>query len=131
MQLQAQTLHIPTQAAGNADEWYLAWGFPGIWRLKKILFAPATGVAAAGTDFLTVGVAQNDGAGGAFGSTFATFNTDAGQTSLVVGTTIDMTISNFLLAEVQQARQYRVSKTVTGAGKILDGTFTFLCEKIN
>ncbi len=131
MQLAALTVHIPSTAAGTADEWYVAWPFAGTWRPKKVMFAPATGVAAGATNFTTVTITANDGAGGADSSPLASFTTDAGGTSLVLKTTIDLTLGNLTVTEMIAGRQLKIAKVESGTGDILDGTFTFLYEKIN
>lgn len=129
MQLAALSLHIPTQSANATDEWYLPWPFPGTWRLKAIHFAPATAVAIDGTDYLTSTITVNDGAAGDDSSAVASHTTNTGGTALVLKTTVDLTVSQN--AELSEGKQIKVAKTVGGAGKILDGTYTFLAEKLN
>lgn len=123
------SLYFPTQSANATEERYLAFPHRGTWRLTGCQFAPATAVAAAATDYLTATVTKNDGAAGSDSASLATFNTDTGQTALVLKTTLDLTLTQ--ITDFTRGQQIKVAKTLAGAGKILDGDWTFEFEKIN
>jgi hypothetical protein len=129
VELGTLSLHIPTQSANATDEWYIAIPWAGTWRLKKAMFAPATAVAIDGTDNLTATITGNNGAAGSDSSTIASHNTNTGGTALVLKTTVDLTLTQRM--DFNEDYQIKVAKTLAGAGKILDGTYTFLFEKIN
>lgn len=123
------TQHIPSTAAGTDDQWYVPFPHRGKWRLERLMFAPATAVAAAATDYTTVTITQNDGAAGSDSSAIASFNTNTGGTALVLKTTIDLTITQRGLFTA--GSQIKIAKADTASGDILDGTFYFVFEKIN
>jgi hypothetical protein len=131
MQLALLTVHIPTQAANAADEWYIPWPHRGTWRIKGIQFAPATAVVIDGTDYLTSTITVNDGAAGSDSAAVAAHNTNTGGTALVLKTTVDLTITQVVGGELTRGKQIKIAKTLAGAGKILDGTYVIEAEKIN
>jgi hypothetical protein len=131
MQLASLVVHIPSTGAGTDDQWYIAFPYRGTWRIKGILFAPATAVAAAATDYTTVTITVNDGAAGSDSSAVASFNTNTGGTALVLKTTVDLTVSQVAGGELSRGKQIKIAKADTASGDILDGTFTFELEKIN
>ncbi len=128
--LEAIALHIPTTAAGTADTWYLPWPHPGKWLLKKAKFAPATAVAAGATDYTTVTLAKNTIAAPTTWTDIGAFNTNTGATALVIGTTIDLDLTEGAGCLLSEGEQLRVTKADTASGDILDGTWTFLAEKV-
>lgn len=131
MELATLTIHIPTQSANATDEWYVPWPHRGTWRIKSILFAPATAVAIDGTDYLTSTITVNDGAAGADSSAVASHNTNTGGTAHVLKTTVDLPVSQVAGGELSRGKQIKIAKTLAGAGKILDGTYVIEAEKLN
>lgn len=129
-ELQSLALHIPSTAAGAGDTWYMAQPQPGKWQIKEVKFAPATAVAAAATDYTTVTVATNDSTASTTWTDIASFNTNSGATALVIGTTIDMSLTAGPGLFVSEGYQIRVTKADTASGDILDGTFTVFLEKV-
>ncbi len=135
--IRAITQHIPSTAAGTDDEWYITQPFPGKWRIVDILFAPATAVAIAGTNFTTVTCTTNDGAAGADSSSIGSFTTNTAGTALALKTTLkassdwDVTLVQGTDLELVQGAQLKIAKADDGSGKILDGTYTVLLEKMN
>jgi hypothetical protein len=130
--LQSLSLHIPTTAAGTGDTWYIACPFVGTWKIAKAKFTPATAVAAAATDYTTVTLATNASAESTTWVDIGAINTNTGGTALVIGTTVSFTLSAVPGSlEISEGRQIRVTKADTASGDILDGTFTFLLEKIS
>lgn len=123
------TVHIPTQSANAADEWYAAFPHVGTWRIKRIMFAPATAVAVEGTNYIASTITGNDGAGGADSSAIASHTNFTGGTAHVLKTTIDLALTWRM--DFTIGTQIKIAKTVTAAGQILDGTYTFAFEKIN
>lgn len=127
MNIQSVSQHIPTQSANATDEWYVAWPFAGKWLVKAVRFAPATAVAIDGTDYLTSTISANDGAAGSF-TTICSHTTNTGGTALAVDTSVAPTVTRYTLV---QGSMIKIAKTLAGAGKILDGTYTITAEKIN
>lgn len=127
MNVQCVTQHIPTAAANTTDEWYIAWPFKGKWLVTQVLLAPATAVAIDGTDYLTGTISANDGAAGSF-TTICSHTTNTGGTALAVDTSVKPTVTKYTLV---YGSMIKIAKTVAGAGKILDGTYTIVAEKIN
>ena len=124
------TLHIPSTAAGTADEWYVPMPAKGTWRLKSVKFAPATAVAQNGTNYTTATVTKNDGAAGADSAALAVISTiTTTGVALVLKTTVVPTLTQ--VTDFTENQQIKVAKVETGTGAILDGTFTFELEKIN
>lgn len=124
------TLHVPTQAAGNNDEWYLPIPWEGTWRMTKAKFAPATAVAVDATNFLTATITGNDGAGGSDSSAIASHKTETtGGVAFVLKTTIDLALTQRM--DFAEGSQVKVGKVVSGTGQILDGVYVFVFEKIN
>ena len=124
------SLHIPTQTASAVDEWYIAIPWLGKWLLEYVAFSPATAVATDATDFLTSTITANDGAAGADSATVATHKTElSGGVALVLKTTVAPTVTQPATV-FQRGHQIKVAKTVGGAGKILDGTYTFGLRKV-
>jgi hypothetical protein len=128
--LASMTMHIPTQSANATDEWYAAWPYPGTWLIREIKFAPATAVAIDGTDYLTSTISTNDGAAGSFTSV-ASHNTNTGGTALVVGTTVAPSLTAGAACKLAEGYQVKIAKTLANAGKILDGSYTIMAEKVN
>lgn len=126
---QTLTLHIPTQSANATDEWYVAVPWKGKWRLTAAYFAPATAVAIDGTDYLTSTITKNDGAAGSDSSAIASHNTNTGGTALVLKTSIALTLTQ--ISDFTTGEQIKVAKTLAASGKILDGTYTFVFDKVN
>lgn len=126
------SLHIPTQSANATDEWYIAIPWKGKWAIDAINFAPATAVAIDGTDNLTATITANDGAAGSDSGTIASHTTNTGGTALVLKTTLDLTVTapSALGGYLAKGYQVKVAKTLAGAGKILDGTYTFAFRKV-
>lgn len=132
MHLLCLSLHIPSTAAGTDDEWYVAVPAPGTHRLKAVKFAPATAVAQDGTNYRTVTITKNDGAAGSDSSAICSFDTNTGTGSHVafaLRTTLSPTLTQ--QGDFTEGQQLKVAATHTGTGAVLDGTFTFLFEKIN
>lgn len=124
------TLHIPTTAADTTDEWYVASPLRGTWRLLEAKFAPATAVSVDETNYVVATLSTNDGAAGS-DVTIGSFATNAaGGGALVLKTTRNITLSGAGL-ELTEGKQIKIAKTDPGTGAILDGTFTFLLEKVN
>lgn len=126
------TIHIPTQSANATDEWYVAVPWKGKWAIEAINFAPATAVAIDGTDYLTSTITANDGAAGSDSGTIASHNTNTGGTALVLKTTLDLTVTapSALGGVLAKGNQIKIAKTLAGAGKILDGTYTIALRKV-
>lgn len=131
MERAAVSLHIPTTAAGTDDSWYIAWPFAGTWKLDVVEFTPATAVPIDGTDTVVSTIAVNAGSGTTGSTSWTTVcshTTFTGGTALVLGTTVEPTVTPGTLVK---GRQIRVISTHAGAGKVLDGTYTFSAEKVN
>jgi hypothetical protein len=126
------SLHIPTQAANAADEWYVAVPWRGKWAIESILFAPATAVAIDGTDYLTSTITASDGAAGSDSATIASHTTNTGGTALALKTSLDLTVTAPVLlgGVLAKGGQIKIAKTVANAGKILDGTYTIGLRKV-
>jgi hypothetical protein len=124
------SLHIPSTAAGTADQWYIAEPLTGKWQIKEVKFAPATAVAAAATDYTTVTISTNDSTASTTWTDIASFNTNSGATALVIGTTLDLTLTAGAGLFISEGYQIKVGKAETASGDILDGTFTFFLEKV-
>lgn len=125
------SLHIPSTAADTEDEWYVALPGRGTWRILEAKFAPATAVAANDTNYITITQSTNASAASTTWTTIGTITTQVtGGAAMVIGTTRDITLSGAGL-EIGEGQQIRVEKDDPGSGAILDGTFTWLLEKVN
>lgn len=129
VELASVSLHIPTQAAGTDDQWYVAWPHKGTWMIDYIAFAPATAVATSGSVGLTSTIAVNDSAASTTWTTVATHDTTiATGVAFVLGTTVAPTVTP---AKIAQGYTIRVAKTHASTGSILDGTYTIQARKVN
>lgn len=117
-------------AAGTDDEYYILQPHPGTYRLTELWFAPQTAAAIDGTDFMTINITTNDGAGGADSSNVASHNTDTGGTALVLKTSVDLALSGDLDLEVAQGGQVKFAKVETASGVIWEGQYFAVFEKV-
>lgn len=126
------TIPIGASAAGANETVHAVWPYLGTWRVKEIYFAPDTTLAANDTNYATVAIDINDGAGGSFGTDIVSFTTQVtGGYSLTIGTAHDCAPSGGTNMELQQGYILRVSKTYAASGGAVDGLFTVVAEKLD
>ena len=125
---QALAIHFDSVAANTDEDREFAWPFPGKWRIDKVLVAPSTTAGADGTDYTTVTLETNDGAGGSY-TTFGSLSTET--VALTIGTSRERTMVATAAREVDQGDCLRVGKTDSGTGAVFDGGVTVLASRID
>jgi hypothetical protein len=122
---------IGAAAAGANETVHAANPFPGTWRIKAIKIVPDTTAAANDTNYATVTITTNNGAGGSFGSAIVTQTTQVtGGIGLTTGTTLDLTLTESALLELSEGEQVRVAKTYAASGAVVDGLVVVMLEKL-
>lgn len=127
---QEQSLCLYISVADTDDEQYIAWPHKGTWQITDVMFAPATAVAAGATDVQVWTVAVNAGTASTSWTTIASWTTDSDdtETAHVIGTVIDLTITQ--PANVSRGYQIRIENTNGGTGPAADGTLCVAARKI-
>ena len=130
--LYEKTITVPITAAGTADEFYGCVASPGRWRIKAVRFAPATASAANGTNYATVDVLTNDGAGGAYASAVTPITT--ATVALAVDTprsfTLLTTAAGRAAQHVTTNAMIKVGITHAGTGAVVHGAIELTLEKV-
>jgi len=114
---------FPSVGAGSTDEVYAA--VPFRCRPVAAYWAPATAAAANATNYATITLASNDGAGGSYTS-LGTLTT--ATVAMAVDTSRSLSMSGAGQA-IPIGGMIKVAKTEAGTGAIIHGTMSVLVEK--
>lgn len=126
--LYALTFPLIAVAAGaNEDATVLV---PAKSRIVSATFSPIAASAANDTNYATLTLTANNGAGGSFTNLApALSTTTTGTGSLAVGTKLSFAVSAG--AEILNADSIvKLAKTFAGSGVAVEGTVTLLLEKV-
>jgi len=115
---------LPTAAAGTAEEAYVVLPYKA--RVVSAKLVPHTTAALNGTNYATVGLAANDGAGGSFAAIATSLTTET--VALTVGVQRSFTLTNTPILAANSI--VRVAKTVAGTGAVADCTVVLELEKV-
>lgn len=129
MKTATMTIHVPSTAAGTDDQWYAAIPYKGKWLVESVKIAPATALAIAATNFTTVTLTSNDGAGGADSAAIASYTSNTGGTALVLKTTVSPTVTQPATV-IQEGHQFKLAKADSGSGQLHDATWTIGLRKV-
>lgn len=122
---------IGAAAAGANETVHGANPFPGTWRIRSIKIVPDTTAAANDTNYATVTVTVNDGAGGSFSSAIATQTTQVtGGVGLTIGTVLELTLTESTTLDLPENGTIKVAKTYAASGAVVDGLIVVEIEKV-
>lgn len=116
MNQQIVTIEMPTQTAGDDADHDIAIPAPFACQVLGADFAPSTATAANGTNYASLLIEGNDGAGGSFSALSDALTTET--TAMAVGTA--RAFAN-VKGIVPKGGLLRLAKTTTGTGAAVAG----------
>ena len=120
--------HLIAVAAGANEDTAVVVPFKA--RVIAAYFAPIAAVTANDTDYATLALTSNDGAGGSFAAIASSLvTTTAGTGNMAVGTSEPFALSATGKV-IPAGGQIKLAKTYAGNGVAVEGVLTVLVEKV-